>query len=149
MNRYFASLFVWACLSVSLEAQIAPQKITWRQLGTTRFEEIFDVSKNIWTQKAIFPPDISVLNGKKVRITGYMVPVDATGNVYALSAYTFSSCFFCGGAGPESVMGLEFKGLPKKYKTDQIVSLQGTFSLVSKPGMGFYFVLREVAEWTE
>lgn len=133
-------------LGTPLLAQEAP-KITWRQLSATKFEEVFDAGRNSWSQKANFPQEILALQGQRVRITGYMVPVDVTGKVYALSAYTFSSCFFCGGAGPESVMGLELALPGVKFKTDQVVTWEGVLVLKSKPGMGFHFNLRNAKEW--
>lgn len=140
----FALLFI---IKTPLSAQDAP-KITWRQLAATKFEEVFDAGRNTWSQKANFPAEILALQGQRIRITGYMVPVDVTGKVYALSAYTFSSCFFCGGAGPESVMGLELALPGTKFKTDQVVTWEGVLVLKSKPGMGFHFNLRNAKEWT-
>jgi len=150
MNQRLSFVFVLilALCSLSLKAQ-SPTKITWRQLATTRFEEVFDASRNSWSQMAHFPPEVQAWQGQRVRITGYMVPVDVTGSVYALSAYTFSSCFFCGGAGPESVMGLEMVTKNQKFKTDQVVTWEGVLQLKSKPGMGFHFTLRNASEWKE
>lgn len=148
-NRlFFFTGLALVLLSQGLFAQ-ASTKITWRQLATTRFEELFDASRNSWSQLAHFSPEVQALQGQKVRITGYMVPVDVTGNVYALSAYTFSSCFFCGGAGPESVMGLELAVKNQKFKTDQVVTWEGVMQVKSKPGMGFHFTLRNATEWKE
>ncbi len=144
---FLAFLFLLLA-SNPMHAQVPP-KITWRQLATTKFEEVFDAGRNTWSQKANFPAEILALQGQQVRITGYMVPVDVTGKVYALSAYTFSSCFFCGGAGPESVMGLELAVPGQKFKTDQVVTWEGTLVLKSKPGMGFHFTLRNSTEWKD
>ncbi len=47
---------------------------------------------------------------------------------YVLSAYPYSMCFFCGGAGPESVMGLKLKK-NRKFKTDEIHLFKGTLEL--------------------
>ena len=35
--------------------------------------------------------------------------------------------FFCGQAGPETIMGIKFKNPNMKLKTDQYVTLTGTF----------------------
>jgi len=149
MHRFSLGLcLLLSVLSIHAAGQ-APTKITWRQLATTRFEEVFDASRNSWSQMAHFTPEVLAWQGQKVRITGYMVPVDVTGSVYALSAYTFSSCFFCGGAGPESVMGLELAVKNQKFKTDQVVTWEGVLQMKNKPGMGFHFTLRNASEWKE
>jgi hypothetical protein len=74
-----------------------------------------------------FSKKISKLANKKVVIRGYLVPVDKT--IWALSKNTYAACFFCGKAGPETVMGLTFKGTPSKLKMDANVYIVGTFVL--------------------
>lgn len=65
-------------------------------------------------------------SNKKVLLSGFIVPIDNTS--YAISKNVFASCFFCGKAGPESIAGLKFKGgKTPKLKTDQYVTVEGTF----------------------
>ncbi len=46
------------------------------------------------------------IDGKTISLKGYMVPLkEFTGHKYfVLSAYPFNMCFFCGAAGPETVI---------------------------------------------
>ena len=76
-----------------------------------------------------FGPAVQKLKGKEVTITGYILPIDLDANLYVLSAFPYSACFFCGGAGPESVMALKFKKNPRQFKTDERLSFKGTLSL--------------------
>ena len=76
-----------------------------------------------------FGPNINKLNGKEILLTGYVLPIDAESNLYALSAFPFSACFFCGGAGPESVVGLKFKKNGRKFKTDERHTMRGIVKL--------------------
>jgi hypothetical protein len=47
-----------------------------------------------------------------------------------LSAFPFSACFFCGNAGPESVMAIYFEDQgQRKFTTDERVTLEGTLKL--------------------
>jgi hypothetical protein len=62
---------------------------------------------------------------KKIFISGFIVPID--NKSYALSKNVFAACFFCGKSGPESIVGLNFKGATPKLKTDQYVTIEGTF----------------------
>jgi len=66
------------------------------------------------------------LKNHYIEISGYIVPMDE--NSYALSSNVMSACFFCGMAGPESVMGIQFKNDTPSLKTDQYISLVGIFS---------------------
>lgn len=58
-------------------------------------------------------------------MSGFIIPIDNKN--YALSKNVFASCFFCGQAGPETIMGIKFKNPNIKLKTDQYVTLTGTF----------------------
>lgn len=78
-----------------------------------------------------FGQSVKRLNGKRVSIKGYVIPVDYNENYYVLSAYPYSACFFCGGAGPETVVSLKFEGKPRKYKTDELLSFEGVLKLNS------------------
>jgi hypothetical protein len=70
-----------------------------------------------------FSKKITKYANKEVVIRGYLVPVDKT--IWALSKSTYASCFFCGKAGPETVMGLLFKDTPEKLKMDANVYIKG------------------------
>jgi hypothetical protein len=126
---------------------IPPSKITWRMLASTDFSEFYDSNRSMWSLEALYPDNIATLNGKVIYITGYVLPIDSKGELYALSAYPFSSCFFCGGAGPESVMGLEFKENPGHIPTDAVKTFKGRLVLKPKPGEGFYFALVSVESY--
>ena len=58
-------------------------------------------------------------------MSGFIIPID--NKTYALSKNVFASCFFCGQAGPETIMGIKFKNPETRLKTDQYVTLQGNF----------------------
>jgi hypothetical protein len=62
-------------------------------------------------------------------VKGYLLPVDIEGEMVVLSEFPFSSCFFCGGAGPESVIELRFKKSKLKFKPDEFATIQGIFRL--------------------
>ena len=74
-------------------------------------------------------PSVQKLKNQPVSITGYVLPVDLDANLYVLSAFPFSACFFCGGAGPETVMTLNFKKKARKFKTDERLTFTGTLQL--------------------
>ncbi len=53
-----------------------------------------------------FSNEVKKLNGSVITISGYLVPTDlhSSSSAVMISAYPVQSCFFCGGAGPESVI---------------------------------------------
>lgn len=103
--------------------------INWKLLGMVKF-----IKKADKEYGEIMYPQVSPLlkqkSGKQISISGFIIPIDNT--TYALSKNVFASCFFCGQAGPETVMGIKFKGETPKLKTDQYVTLVGTFRINEK-----------------
>jgi hypothetical protein len=100
--------------------------LNWKLLGMIKF-----IKKADKEYGEIMYPQVSPLlkqkSSKKIAISGFIIPIDNT--TYALSKYVFASCFFCGNAGPETIMGIKFKGDTPKLKTDQYVTLVGNFRI--------------------
>lgn len=105
-----------------------PQKISWEILKDVTFKKKWYEKESIFMLYPTFGPNIKKVENKTVTIKGYMVPVDPESNQYVLSAYPYSMCFFCGGAGPESVMGLKLKK-NRRFKTDEIHIFKGKLEL--------------------
>jgi hypothetical protein len=105
-----------------------PQKITWEVLKDVTFKKKWYEKESIFMLYPTFGPNIKKIENKTVLIKGYMVPIDPESNQYVLSAFPYNMCFFCGGAGPESVMGLKMKKT-QRFKTDEIHVFKGTLEL--------------------
>jgi hypothetical protein len=107
----------------------SPVKITWESLRDVTFKKKWYPEESVYMLYPTFGPGINKLNGKEVLLAGYVLPIDMESNLYALSAFPFSACFFCGGAGPESVVSLKFKKNSRKFKTDERHTFRGTLRL--------------------
>jgi hypothetical protein len=92
-------------------------------------------------QQPVFGESLKKINGKKVVIKGFIIPLDF--EEYALSKTVYASCYFCGQEGPETVMGIEFKKLTKKLKTDMSVTLKGKFVLNPNDPDNWMFNLKQ------
>lgn len=123
-----------------LAAQI---KLSWDDLYDVSFEE------NPGSEFACptFGEDLQALEGYEVYLTGYVLPLNMAENQYVLSAFTFASCFFCGGAGPESVLQLELKTANRNYRTDEWKRFKGTFRLNDWDTEKMYYILEEAEEY--
>ena len=109
------------------EAAYAPvsDTLTWKLLAQIKY--LKKPSKE-YPEGVMFPvinPALKTKNKKPITMSGFIIPIDNKN--YALSKNVFASCFFCGQAGPETIMGIKFKAPNMKLKTDQYVTLQGTF----------------------
>jgi hypothetical protein len=106
-----------------------PVKLSWEVLRDVTFKKKWYAEESVYMLYPTFGQSIQKLNGKTVELTGYVLPVDLESNTYVLSAFPYSACFFCGGAGPESVVSLKFKKTDKKFKTDERRTFRGTLKL--------------------
>ena len=122
-------LLLIAASSLAFAPAAPPVKLTWETLRDVTFKKKWYPEESVYMLYPTFGPAVQKLKGKEVSITGYILPIDLDANLYVLSAFPYSACFFCGAAGPESVMALKFKKNPRKFKTDERLTLKGTLSL--------------------
>lgn len=125
------SLFSFTSDRVNVHKAAAPFKVTWEMLRDVTFKKKWYATESIYMLHPTFGPGVQKLKNQQITITGYILPVDLDANLYVLSAFPFSACFFCGGAGPETVMTLNFKKNGRKFKTDERLTLTGTLKLNS------------------
>lgn len=124
--------FFIAILSLSLASFTIldePTKVTWEMLRDVTFKKKWSAEESMFILYPTFGVKVAGLKDKEIVLTGYMIPVDVDANVYVLSANPYSSCFFCGGAGPESVVQVKFKKSTKRFNTDDRVTVKGKLKL--------------------
>ncbi|HUR30026.1 MAG TPA: hypothetical protein VMZ69_01270 [Saprospiraceae bacterium] len=101
---------IFLCLGAfsihSLEAQSANNESMWKTLAKITYKKEYDEFLGFKIDKPVFSEEIKSLNGKEVTVKGFIIPVEGykSHKEFILSAFPYSMCFFCGGAGPESVM---------------------------------------------
>jgi hypothetical protein len=126
-------------LSLSLAGQ---ENITWTTLADVQFEQEYSPDSGLSHDKANFGDIVKSFEGEEVIIQGYVIPLDAMGISYALSRNPNSSCFFCGGAGPETVISLQLKpDALRRYKMDAYKSFKGALQLNETNASQFTYVL--------
>ena len=99
--------------------------LSWKLLGQIKYVK---KPSDEYPEGVMYPIVNTTLKGKNKKpivMSGFIIPID--NKTYALSKNVFASCFFCGQAGPETIMGIKFKDPSIRLKTDQYVTLQGTF----------------------
>jgi len=111
--------------ALSLDQGSEAEPLTWTQLGKIKYENKAHKDYPEGVMYPIVNAELKLKKGKKITISGFIIPIDNEN--YALSKNVFAQCFFCGQAGPETIMGIKFKDLKKRLKTDQYVTLEGTF----------------------
>ena len=99
--------------------------LSWKLLGQIKYVK---KPSDEYPEGVMYPvvnTTLKAKNKKPIVMSGFIIPID--NKTYALSKNVFASCFFCGQAGPETIMGIKFKDPSIRLKTDQYVTLQGTF----------------------
>ncbi|WP_225444017.1 DUF3299 domain-containing protein [Echinicola arenosa] len=76
-----------------------------------------------------FGPSVLELNGKEVVIQGFLLEIDPGEDIFILSANPFAACFFCGGAGPESIIELKVPKDHPRFVMDEIMTFKGKLKL--------------------
>lgn len=119
--------------NVTTTAESKSDTVSWKTLSHAKFKE----GKSAEVE---FAEDVKKLNGHDITITGYIFPLEASGDQrhFLLSAYP-PSCPYCLPGGPTELIEVRLSK-PVKFTYDAI-SLQGTFHLLNgealKEGM-FY-----------
>jgi hypothetical protein len=120
---------------ISLSAYTQAGTITdniWKTLSKISYKKEYDELMGFKIDKPVFSDQVKALEGKEVTLKGYIIPVEGykSHKEFIFSAFPYSMCFFCGGAGPETVMEVEAtEGI--KYSADAIV-LKGILTLNDK-----------------
>lgn len=132
-----------------LYTETAYDEMTWRSLEDVEFKDVYVEELDAYYWKPSFGAAVQGMEGQDVYITGYVIPVDLDEDFYVLSRYPFANCFFCGGAGPESVVDLRFEGKsPRVYQTDERLTFAGKFRLNSDDVYQMNYILDGAAEYT-
>ncbi len=124
-------------------------ELTWRTLEDVEFKDVYVEELDAYYWKPSFGQSVQDLEGQDVYVSGYIIPVDLDEDFYVLSRYPFANCFFCGGAGPESVVDLRFDGKsPRVYQTDERLTFAGKFRLNSDDVYQMNYILDGAVEYT-
>jgi hypothetical protein len=99
----------------------------WHVLAQVGFEKKKD--KQGYVQDVpVFTQYLKEWHGKRIQLKGYIIPAGEVGDErYMFSALPFNICYFCGAAGPETVVELETR--QKILFSSKPMVLEGTLFL--------------------
>lgn len=118
-----------------------PILVTWQLLTELHYVVKYYEEVAVEMLAPVFTPNILALDGRRVSIKGYVVPIEASGASIALSATPYASCFFCGKGSPASVMTVKLNTPQPKLLTDDHLTFTGTLRLNASDPNEFYYVL--------
>jgi hypothetical protein len=109
---------------------VQPSPDGWNQFAKVKFTEKFFKEVNAYYLVPFLDSKIRSYEGKEIALEGYYLPYELDDrNTIIISRNPYASCFFCGGAGPESVAEVVFDARPPRFKPDQIVAVIGVLKL--------------------
>ena len=124
-------------------------ELTWQILSDVEFKDVYLEELDAYYWMPNFGAQVLQAEGKDFFIEGYMIPVDIDEDFYVLSRYPFANCFFCGGAGPESVIDLRFPGKSERaYNTDERLTFRGRLKLNADDVYQMNYILVDAVEYT-
>ena len=103
----------------------------WKTLGSLLMHTEFDEITGIEIYKPTFFPTVLELVDQEIELEGYIIPLTGkrAQSHFMFSAYPVSNCFFCGNAGPESVVQVYMKNNQKVNYTEDRIKVKGTFKI--------------------
>lgn len=142
--RLRSLLFFCSIAALSAPLRVAAQEeISWKMLASITFNRIYDKEMGYHVSYPVFPQELKALQGKSVSIKGYIVPIEENTGYFALSAFPYQNCFFCGNAGIESVIEI-YANKPIAYTTKP-VKVTGKLELNDKDLLEhLIYILRDV-----
>ena len=110
-----------AFLTLCMIQPMTGQKDLWKTLAKVTYKKEMDEFLGFKIDKPVFSQQIKDLEGTEVIVKGFVIPVEGykSHTEFVFSAYPYSMCFFCGGAGPETVMEVEASE-PIEYTAESI-----------------------------
>jgi len=105
------------------------KKSIWKTLSKITYKKEYNEIMGFKVDVPVFSEEVKALKGQEVELKGYIIPVEGykSHKEFIFSAFPYNMCFFCGGAGPETVM--EVESLDAIKFTSESIRLRGILKL--------------------
>lgn len=140
ISRRFCFIFLFIYFLVyNVNAQVT---LTWDDLAAVSFYTKYDEETEDYYVYPKFEDTVLSYQNELVEIKGYLINLDLDYSVIILSKNPYASCFFCGMAGPETVVEIELKEPLNHIKLDQKAIIQGNLILNESDFDHFNYILK-------
>lgn len=116
------------------------EKNFWHTLAEVGFKK--ELRNGYEVEVPMFSNYLKSWNGKKIRLKGYVIPVGEVGDEskFMFSSLPFNVCYFCGAAGPETIV--EVESIEKVKFTSQSIWMEGILQLNEKNPDRHIYILK-------
>ncbi len=122
-------------------SRVFQDKNFWHVLAEVRF--IKENKSGYEMEVPLFTDHLKSWNGKKISLKGFVIPVGEVGDEskFMLSSLPFNVCYFCGAAGPETIM--EVESTENVKFTSQAIWMEGILQLNEKDPDRHIYILKD------
>lgn len=147
MRFYF--LLILFLTILGLQASSAQPRNEWRLFADMEFEEYYNEDIGTYDLKPIITDSLLTLEGREVVLLGYIISsakTDGFDNVI-LSKFPFTSCYFCGNAGMETVAEIEFDAKKSNFRMDSAYGFKGKLYFNKDDPERLVVVIKDAEIW--
>ena len=115
----------------------------WELLSDVEVVRVYDDFLEQEVEKPEFSEVLKGRNKSEIELQGFVIPLNEVGtsDYFVLSRFPYQSCFFCGNAGPETVVEV-YTNEPLSLK-DQRVKVKGTLYLNASDPLHLYYIMKD------
>jgi len=136
MNLVTATILIWLGSNVATDdAWALFARVSFKPQFFKEYDQSFLVPD--------FRSEILSRKGQEITLQGHYMPIEMERNTIVISKFPYAACFFCGGAGPESVAEVVFATKPPKFKVDQVIKVKGKLALNDNDVNHLNFIIQE------
>lgn len=143
-----AILFFMMLMGGEVHAQFPTDDGLWDLLlddVTVRYRYSF--SHEGFIPRPKFGDKLKEVEGTEVSVIGFFLPANITGSSFVVSYYPMAMCFFCTGAGIESVVVMyAADGEDRRFnnlRTDDFIEVKGRLELNEDVNQNLFYILRD------
>jgi len=143
VSYFLCSCFVFLSFCFSSQAQ---QVGAWQILADVKIEKKMDKSGKYEIDFPVFGNTVKAMANKEIVLKGYIIPLEELQgqNYFVFSALPYSMCFFCGNAGPETVIEVKTKAaIPF---SDKQISIKGKLQINESNPDHLMYILNEAVQ---
>ncbi|GAB4396996.1 MAG: hypothetical protein OHK0053_12400 [Microscillaceae bacterium] len=136
LNSYTLLCTFYCGIGLGLSQEVS----TWKTLAEVQIKTVLQNGYEI--EIPIFSANLKKLNGQWITLRGYILPLDLDQqNAFIFSRYPYNACYFCGAAGPETVLEVASRqALPYQEKP---LTLRGRLRLNADNPDKFMYLLED------
>ncbi len=115
----------------------------WELLSDVEVVRAYDKFLEQEVEKPVFSEVLLSRDETEIELQGFVIPLNGLGesDYFVLSRFPYQSCFFCGNAGPETVVEV-YTNEPLSLK-DQQVRVKGTLHLNEEDPLHLYYIVKD------